>query len=324
MARGEYLQYGGQAVIEGVMMRSPRFFSIACRAPDGSIVQKTERIEATWIGRQKWLKAPFLRGSLALFDSMALGIRAMRFASAVQMQGDESMPKGRVQDAAITATIITSLAFGIGLFVVLPNFLAQFLEKGGAGGTTINFVAEIIKIVFFLGYIGLISRLKEIREVFKYHGAEHKSINAFEAHQELTIENALGQTRLHPRCGTSFAIIVLFVSLLIFTFVPRYPLGESTHYLFNVLVRVGVELLILPFISGISYELIRIAGKFRNQRWVNLLFAPGLMSQYMTTREPEADKVEVALAALRSVIAAEEAGEVRADDVEPEPALAMP
>lgn len=322
MPQGEYLQYGGQAVIEGVMMRSPRYFSVACRTPEGEIVQKTEPVQGTWISKQKWLKLPFLRGSFALFDSMALGIRAMRFASNVQMESDEGMPKGRIQDAAITATIVTSLAFGIGLFVVLPNFLAQFLKGTGASGTALNLVAEVIKIVFFLGYIFLISRLKEIQEVFKYHGAEHKAINTFEAHEELNLENTTRQTRLHPRCGTSFAIIVLAVSLVIFTFVPRYPLGEGTSTVFNVMVRVGLELLILPFISGISYELIRIAGKFRNERWVNLLFAPGLASQYMTTREPEPAQIEVALAALKAVVAAEARGTHLPDEPEPEPVLA--
>jgi uncharacterized protein YqhQ len=390
MPQGEYLQYGGQAIVEGVMMRSPRFFSVACRAPNGEIIVKTEAIEKTWIGRQQWLKRPFLRGSLALLDAMALGIRAMRFAAGIQIderyadpseateaekaprpigvriavnalmavlgailfavgQGwielvplagamprvltigglglflmgawgavelmrhdpakEERQPSARVQDVAIGGTMIVSLGFGMFLFNYVPNFVAESSQRvlDVKDFRVTNLVAEIVKVVIFLGYIGLIGLLPDIRRVFQYHGAEHKAINALEAEQALTPENCATQTRLHPRCGTSFAIIVLILGLLTFTFVPRYPVtGQPGSVFLDTTLRFLIELLILPLIAGAAYELLRIAGKFRNQAFVNAAFKPGIWSQYLTTREPDAEQIEVALASLQAVIDAEE------------------
>jgi len=311
--QGEYLQYGGQAVVEGVMMRSPRFFSIACRAPSGKIVIQTEAVEKTWIGRQKWLRWPFFRGSLALLDTMALGTRSMRFAADVQLAPEhqpegaviEPLPSKRVQDTTIGGALVFALLFGVLLFNYVPNLIAQNLERVGSPGIVINLATELVKITLFLGYLWLIGKSPDIREVFKYHGAEHKAINTMEAEQELSIHNCLAQTRLHPRCGTSFAITVLIVSMVVFTFVPRYPFGRTLGWLPDATIRFGIELLVLPLISGIAYELIRLAGKFRRSEIVQTLFWPGLMSQYLTTREPEEKHVEVALAALEAVIAAE-------------------
>ncbi len=325
MPKGEYLQYGGQAIIEGVMMRSPRYFSVACRAPNGEIVIETEAIEKTWIGRQKWLKYPFMRGSLALLDAMALGLRAMKFASNIQLD-PKYLPEGeappdtgkprdaakqaKIQDAAIGFTIVFSIAFGLILFNYVPNLVAELTQRA-AGNTNerqINFIAEIVKFIIFIGYIALIGQLKDVREVFKYHGAEHKAINTLEADKPLVFEECLKQTRLHPRCGTSFAMIVLLVGLLVFTFVPRYPItGHKTAFpLVDVSVRFLIELIILPFIAGAAYELLRLAGKFRNQKVVDLFFKPGIWMQYLTTREPDEGQIEVALVALKAVLEAEE------------------
>lgn len=333
MPKGEYLQYGGQAVVEGVMMRSPRFFSIACRAPNGEIVIATEAIESTWIGRQKWLKKPFLRGSLALLDAMALGSRAMKFATGVQITGDAkiqaekaaldsgatapvtaAVPNKRVQDAAVGTTMVIALVFGFFLFNYVPNLIAEYTQRGNNNSTSINLISEIVKMVIFLGYIGLIGLAPDIRRVFQYHGAEHKAINTLEASQELSIENCLKQTRLHPRCGTSFAIIVLILGLMVFTFVPRYPItGHKGNPLADVTVRVAIEICILPFIAGIAYELLRLAGQFRNQKIVSFFFKPGIWTQYLTTREPVTEHVEVALAALKAVLRAEEKGSAAPD-----------
>jgi uncharacterized protein YqhQ len=325
MPKGEYLQYGGQAIIEGVMMRSPRYFSVACRAPNGEIILRTEEIEKTWIGRQKWLKYPFLRGSLALLDSMALGTRAMRFASNVQVLDEYqpkkelapgevadvavAPPKNGIQDAAIGATLVISLLIGLFVFNYLPNAIAELIHRavGNQNDRITNIFAEIAKAIIFFGYIGLIGLLPDIKEVFKYHGAEHKAINTMEHDRPLEMEECLKQTRLHPRCGTSFAIIVLLLGFCVFTFVPRYPLGEHAHILFNITIRFLIELMILPFIAGVAYELLRLAGRFRNASLVNALFSPGLASQYLTTREPEPRHVEVALAALQACIEAEAA-----------------
>lgn len=202
--------------------------------------------------------------------------------------------------------MLSGLAMGVVLFVLLPNWLAEAF--GTLDPLQKNLLAGLIKIVFFLVYLAAIGQMAAIKDVFRYHGAEHKAINTLEAEQELNIENCRAQTRLHPRCGTSFAVIVLLVSLLVFTFVPRYPLGHQAFALFNVLIRVGLELLILPLIAGISYELLRLAGRFRNQTAVNLAFKPGIWTQYLTTREPNEGQIEVALVALKNVLAAEEAG----------------
>ncbi|MFZ4508435.1 MAG: DUF1385 domain-containing protein [Fimbriimonas sp.] len=326
MPKGEYLQYGGQAIVEGVMMRSPKFFSIACRAPNGEIVLTTEPLEKTWIGRQKWLKTPFLRGSWALLDAMTLGIKAMRFASEIQI-APAYQPEGeakekaqaeaqskKVQDAAIGITMVISLALGLFLFNYIPNALAENTGRSlRLSGTGINFITEIVKIIFFLGYIALIGQMPDIKRVFQFHGAEHKAINVLEAEQELNMENCRAQTRLHPRCGTSFAIIVLILGIFVSTFTPRYLfVGPDGNWLIAVSLRFLLEVFVLlPIISGIAYELIRLAGKFRDTRLVNILFKPGLMSQYLTTREPDDSQIEVSLAALDACIHAEETGELR-------------
>jgi uncharacterized protein YqhQ len=321
MPKGEYLQYGGQAIVEGVMMRSPRYFSIACRAPNGKIVIQTEALEKTWIGKQKWLKLPFLRGSLALLDSMALGTKAMRFASNVQIapenqigyvEGDASLPDeaaatSKDQDVTIGITLIVSLVIGMTIFNYLPNVIAEYTHTHfhTTDQRLTNFTGEMVKAVLFFGYIGLIGLIPDIHRVFKYHGAEHKAINTLEADFPLEIEHCLRQTRLHPRCGTSFAMIVLLIGFAVFTFLPRYPLGQHAFALIDASIRFLVELLILPFIAGVAYELLRLAGKFRHATLVNVAFSPGLATQYLTTREPEEEQVEVALAALKGCIDAE-------------------
>jgi len=327
MPQAEYLQYGGQAIIEGVMMRSPKFFAVACRAPNGEIVLQTEALEKTWIGRQKWLKLPFLRGSLALLDAMALGIKSMKFASNVQLdekyqeapEDPESHPVGpkppskTIQNVSVAAAMVLGLVLGLFLFNFLPNILSEQLRRYGTHPTAINFVTEIIKLIFFLGYIWLIGQMPEIKRLFKYHGAEHKAINAMEANEALLMEQCRQQTRFHPRCGTSFAMIVLIVSLLFFPFVPRYPFGESASTFVNASVRVLIEIAILPLVAGVSYELLRLAGKFRDKRLVNAAFKPGVWTQRLTTNEPDEEQIEVALVALRAVVHAESTGELRSD-----------
>lgn len=317
------------------MMRSPHYFSVACRAPNGQIVIETEAIEKTWIGRQKWLKLAFLRGSLAIIDSMALGAKAMRFATNIQLapeyqpvaEGEEAVAaeegqNKRVQDVTIAGTLVISLLIAFTIFNYLPNLAAELIagrmriaNPGHSDYRITNMIAEAIKVVLFFGYIWGIGQLPDIAEVFRYHGGEHKAINTLEANQPLEIEECLLQTRLHPRCGTSFAIVVLLVGFLVFTFLPRYPLGHPTYAVLDALMRLGIELCVLPLIAGISYETIRLAGKFRNTALVNTLFKPGLWSQLLTTREPEPKHVEVALAALRAVVKAEETGVIDRSEV---------
>lgn len=320
MPQGEYLQYGGQAIVEGVMMRSPKYFAVACRAPNGAIVVQTEALEKTWIGRQNWLKLPFLRGTFALLDSMALGIRSMRFAANVQLdpvyakpqEPAEKLPSKSIQNVTVAGAMVVGLGMGILIFQYLPNLVAEMSRKAGVTNpTAINYIAEVLKVIFFLGYIGLIGLMKEVKTLFQYHGAEHKAINVLEADEPLTSENCRAQTRLHPRCGTSFAMIVLIVGFILMPLVPRYPVtGGPGNPFVDVSVRVLVELMILPLVAGISYEALRVAGKFRNERWVKAAFAPGLASQYLTTREPTDDQIEVARVSLEAVVRAEASGEL--------------
>ncbi len=327
------------------MMRSPHHYSVAVRAPNGEIIVHCEPLEKTWIGRQKWLKLPFLRGSLGILDAMALGYRALKFAGDIQMNPKyaEKPPEEQVADAveadtgapapdaapahaeakpekkassvenseslrniAVGGALVGGLAIGLFLFNYLPNFLAIQLKSFGVTNPIgINFATEVIKVIFFLGYLYLISLMGEIRRLFQYHGAEHKAINVLEADQELTKENCFAQTRLHPRCGTSFAIIVLIVGMVLFTFMPK-PEIEGSRILTSI-ARFLVEIPLLPVIAGISYEAIRLAGRMKNKKLVLALFWPGLMTQYITTKEPDESQVEVSMAALQAVMDADKA-----------------
>jgi uncharacterized protein YqhQ len=319
-------QYGGQAVIEGVMMRSPRFVAVACRKPDSTIVVQAEPVEKSIIGKFLWLNRPFLRGSLALLDAMALGAKALSFSANVQAEGIEKGKKrsdpaeqppvaastalltpsavstdsprpGAISSIAIGMTLALSFLFGLGLFVALPTLITQFAQDNGLRyKLALNLLDGAISLSLFLGYIALISRMENIRRVFQYHGAEHKAINALESGQELSLENAVRSSRIHPRCGTSFVIIVLLITVVVHSILPRpesYP------------IRLLFHLSLIPLLAGASYEIIRLAGKYRHLPWLGALLAPGQWTQRLTTREPDADQVEVALAALNAVMACE-------------------
>lgn len=339
MSKDEFLSVGGQAIVEGVMMRSPKYFAVACRAPNKEIVVQAEPIEKTWIGRQKWLKIPFLRGTWALLDGMTLGIRAMKYASNIQLApeyqpveegtseaglADDSAstntnyPRGttndpgkeakakKIQDGVVAGTIVLSLVMGLFIFKFLPQLAGTSLrDKFNLSGGKTNLIVESIKAVFFIGYLLAISRLQGIQEVFKYHGAEHKAINVYERELPLTMENCKAQTRLHPRCGTSFAIIVLILGFFVFPFIPRFedllPQFKGI-ILMETLGNFIMHVAVLPFIAGIAYELLRFAGKFRDNKVIMALFLPGLWTQYITTSEPNEGQIEVALASLKACL----------------------
>lgn len=296
----ENLQYGGQAVIEGVMMRSPRYFAVACRHPNGEIVLKLEDLANSWLSRLKWLNRPFLRGTLALLDAMALGIRALRFSADVQLEEQtQTVQQKRINDLAVGSTMIVGLLVGLGLFVALPTALTQMLPWKHP--VLLNMLDGIIRIALFIGYVLAVGSLKEIRRVFQYHGAEHKAINTFEAGLPLTMENAKAQSRIHPRCGTSFVMVVLILAIFVFSLTGRPPIW----------VRIPLHIALLPLVAGIAYEAIKFAGRFKDSRWTRWLLAPGLWSQRITTREPEEAQIEVALRALQAVVEQErQTGEV--------------
>lgn len=322
MSKPEYLQLGGMAVPEGVMMRSPRYWAVACRAPNGELVVKTEPLESTWIGRQRWLKRPFLRGTLALLDTMGLGLKAMGWASNVQMEekyhSAESLAKlGKrsskgVEAFQIGVTIVLSLALGFAIFDASPEAIAQYLmAQFQFSNTVANYIAEIIKIALFIGYLVLIRKIPAVLDIFRYHGAEHKAINVVEAGKPLDIATCMATTRLHPRCGTNFAIVVLIVSFLVFPLIPRdFLVGPNAPHWLVVITRLGVKLAVLPLVAGISYEVIRMAARAQNQKWVNLLLKPGLATQLITTEEPTERQVEVGIASLKAVMLAEQSGQL--------------
>lgn len=334
------LQYGGQAVIEGVMMRSARYFAVACRKPDGEIVVQREEVDKSILGKLKFLNVPFLRGTLALIDAMALGARALSFASHVQLEAEQAKAASEAQPATVAedasavsgsaappasgaappaeptagghskindiqvgGSLVFGLVFGVLLFVLLPTLITgrfktilPSLIHTDHTDRWLNVGDGLVRMAIFFGYIGAISLMPQIRRVFMYHGAEHKAINTLEAGLPLTSENALRASRIHPRCGTSFIFIVLVINLIVFMFLPRPD---------NVLLRFLLHIAIIPFVAGLSYEVIRFAGKFRRFPIVMAVFAPGMWSQYLTTREPDETQVEVALAALYSVLEAE-------------------
>lgn len=306
-------------------MRSPRFFSIACRKPTGEIVVREEDVERSWLGRLQWLNKPFLRGTLALLDAMALGMKALSFSANVQAEAidaeagqskaqaaaDASAPavaepspkaaeapspaRSRINDIAIGSTMVFAICFGVGLFVALPTFLTQQSQRGLGivNPYALNVVDGVIRIVIFLGYIALIARMNNVRRVFEYHGAEHKTINTFEAGLPLTMENCVKASRIHPRCGTSFIIVVLLASVIVHCAFKRPELA---------VVRIALHISLIPVVAGLAYEVIRLAGRFRNTWAANMLLAPGLWTQQLTTREPDDEQVQVALTALQTVI----------------------
>jgi uncharacterized protein YqhQ len=297
---GELL-VGGQALIEGVMMRSPGAYGVAVRRPDGSIAFLRGKVTGL-ARRYPFLKLPVLRGVAVLFQSLALGIRALNFsaeqAMAEEDKGAAPVPeKPKKSNWAVAGSMSIGLVFGAVVFLLLPLWLTQLAERHLFGGQLsslgFNLVDGALRALFFLGYIFAISRMKDIHRVFQYHGAEHKVVFNYEARLPLTVENARAQSRLHPRCGTSFLLFVLLVSILVFAFIPKTA---------PLLVKFGGRLLLVPAIAGLSYEVLRFTAKHRAAPLFALLVAPGLALQRITTQEPTDDMLEVAIAALEEAL----------------------
>lgn len=297
---------GGEALIEGVMMRGPESIAIAIRKPDGEIIVDKKSLN-TLSMRHKVFKAPIIRGMVGLFESMTLGVKALMFsAELVEMEdGEAAKPSkfdkfiqkvlsDKLQNAITNFSVILALAMGIGLFILLPNLLSSLLgfDKGSAAGLIYyNLFEGLLRVSLFFGYIVLISRSKDIQRVFQYHGAEHKTIHCYEHEEELTVENVRRYTTRHCRCGTAFLFIVMLVSILVFSF-----LGWHSIWI-NILLR----LLLIPLVAGISYEILKFAGK-SNGKIMSIVSMPGLLLQKFTTQEPDDRQIEVAIAALNGVL----------------------
>ncbi|HPF44639.1 MAG TPA: DUF1385 domain-containing protein [Syntrophomonadaceae bacterium] len=283
-------QYGGMAVIEGVMMRGKDMAAVAVRSNDGTIRVEQEPIK-DYSARFPLLKWPFIRGTFVLIDSMVLGIKMLNKSANMSMDEEE-------EELSTTEMLMTGLfAFllAIILFVILPTAIVHYIASFIGGVLAQNLVEGIIRVAFFLLYVYFISKMNEIDRVFMYHGAEHKAIFTLEAGETLTIENSRKYTTSHPRCGTSFLLTVMVISIVVFAL-----LGEGTLF-----YRIWSRLAVLPVVAGLGYEFIKFSGNCYDKKWAKILMAPGLWMQKMTTREPDDSQLEVALTALKAVLPVE-------------------
>lgn len=298
---------GGQAVIEGVMMRGPKDIAVAVRTPDGEIVVDKKPI-ASILQKNKLLKLPIIRGVISFFESLVIGTKALMYsAEFFDVEEEEDKAKkaamteaerkaaeakeSKMKNAAIYGSVIVALVFGIGFFMLLPTVLVGFVKEHISSGVLATLTEGVIRIALFLAYISLVSQMKDIRRVFEYHGAEHKTIFCYESGEELTVENARKFSRLHPRCGTSFLLIVMVVSIILFSFISWD----------NPWTRLGIRLLLLPVVAGLSYEIIKLAGRSKS-KIMRAVSMPGMWLQKITTREPDDSQLEVAIASLSAVL----------------------
>jgi len=318
---------GGQAVLEGVMMRSPKSFVVAVRRPDKQIVVREQAWE-TLLGNIKPLRWPFLRGSIVLIESLWNGLSALNFSAEQAMpeeEGKQATPSDAPRQAsakeraALAGTLVLSMVLGLGLFVGAPHLLTWLLGVAlnvplDTSSFAFHAIDGVIKAAIFVAYLAGISRMPDIHRVFEYHGAEHKAIWTYESEQPLTPENAAKFTRLHPRCGTSFILLVLVMSILMFAMIfPFVPKVSETAFL-NHLAMIGIKLPLMFPLAGLSYELQRLSARKGAPGFVQWLVAPGLWLQRITTQEPSNDQLEIAVLALSRAVAREE-GRAASDGV---------
>ena len=284
---------GGQAVLEGIMMRNGGKYAVAVRKPDKEIAIDVKG-HVGMTEKHKWLNIPFVRGVFKFAESLSVGIKTLTYsASFIEDDEEESKPSSKKSDDILmTVTVCISVLLSVGLFIVLPFLISEFAKKVlSINSVTVIAVLEgVTRILIFLLYLVLISRMKDIQRTFMYHGAEHKCINCIEHGLELNVSNVLKSSKQHKRCGTSFLLIVMLISIIFFMFIQ----------VDSKVLRLLIRLILIPVIAGVSYEFIRLAGRYDN--WlVNLLSKPGLLMQKLTTKEPDEDMIEVAIASVEAV-----------------------
>ena len=289
---------GGQAVLEGVMMRGVSTWAVAVRNPEGQIELSSEPL-VPWAKRHRLWRVPVIRGVVALGESLKIGFRALAISANAQMEEDEHGEREEIGGFVWGATIVLSMALAIGLFFVVPVGLTSLIKDQLGSPLLFWLIEGLLRTGIFIGYIAAISRLPDLRRVFEYHGAEHKTISCYEAEDELVPARAKLYSRLHPRCGTSFLLIVMVLAIFVFA-----PIGLPAWYWL-----LASRILGIPLIAGLSYEVIKWAGKNRRKRWVRAVMWPGLMLQNLTTREPDEEQLAVAIASLDKVLAEEPAHE---------------
>lgn len=291
---------GGQAVIEGVMMKNGSEYAVAVRTTDNKIIVDKRKYES-FTDRHKICKLPIIRGIFAFIDSMKIGIDTLTYSASFFEEDKDTKEtktekilnnifKDKTEKVITTFTIIISVIMAIGIFIVLPFLISELIKSKIQSYTLKALIEGLIRIIIFIGYVLLISQMKDIKRVFMYHGAEHKSINCIENGLDLTIENIKSQSKHHKRCGTSFMLIVMVVSILFFAIINVR----------NIWIRLILRLLLIPIISGVAYEFIRLAGT-SNSKVINLLSKPGMCLQMLTTKEPDNDMIEVAIKSVEAV-----------------------
>src|SRR3989338_5073972 len=277
--------FGGQAVIEGVMMRNKTHYAIACRTPQGKIVVQKKEIHSL-AKKHSFLAKPFLRGALGIFEMMVLGLRAITYSANVQATKKEE----KLSTKEITGTMISAFLIAIALFVIAPYFLTGiFIEERGI---FFNLIDGIIRLVFFLVYLLGISFMKEVQRLFQYHGAEHMTVYCVEAKKKLNVQNVSQFRPEHPRCGTSFLVIVLCLSILIFSLI-KTPLWY---------LNIPLRILFVPVIAGVGYEVLKFSAKHQQKWWLRWITFPGLWVQKITTKKPDKKQMEVAIAAISALL----------------------
>lgn len=291
---------GGQALIEGLMMMGPKNAAIAVRKPDGEIVVDIRNLPEKLFLQ----KIPIIRGIISFFRQMVIGVKALMYSADFMDIEEESEPSkvdkflekilgDKLKDAAIYLAVLVAIVFSVGLFIILPNILAYFLgfnKDTGHGVVLYNLFEGIMRLSLFFIYLSLASKMNDIKRVWMYHGAEHKTINAYEHGEELTVENVKKYSTKHPRCGTSFLFLVMIISIIVFSFIGWHSMW------INILLRI----LLIPFVAGISYEVLKFAGRSES-RIMGLVRAPGLVFQRFTTKEPDDEMLEVAIIAFNNV-----------------------
>jgi len=276
------LAFGGQAVIEGVMIRSKKHVVTCVRQPNDEILTNVEEIKSV-SERHRVLRLPFLRGIVALFETLYIGVKGLYFSANASLEEEE-----KINPKEIVLAVVVALALAIFLFSLLPFFLTTFLNFEGV---VFNVAEGVIRLAILLLYFASIASVEEFKSVFQYHGAEHTAINAYEAGAELTVSNAKKFSRFHPRCGTSFIFIVALISILFFSIMP--DLG--------FLMRLVYRILLIPLIGAVSYEVLKLSDRYKKSKIMKVLLAPGLGLQYLTTRKPDEKMIEVALEAVKKV-----------------------
>ena len=313
------LPVGGQAVLEGVMMRGVSTWAVAVRTPSAEQMEAGEldpkegalgEIEVvseplvSITKRHRWLRLPVIRGVVALYESLKIGFKALGISANAQVPPDDEGEKQEIGGGMWAGTIAFALLFAVALFFLLPAGLTNIFKDEIPGSITFVVIEKLVRISIFLGYLWLISRLPDLQRVFQYHGAEHKTISCYEAGEELTPENCARYSRFHPRCGTSFLLVVMIVAIFVFA-----PLGKlDWHWLFISRI-VGI-----PLVAGLAFEVIKWFGRNRTKTWARALMWPGIQLQRLTTREPDLTQLAVAIAAMEAVLAVEDPRQASEED----------